>query len=322
MTAAAPPLPTLDQIQHAAEALREVAPPTPLVETADLSRRAGQPVFLKCELWQPMGAFKLRGAWTAISRLSPEAKAKGIITHSSGNHGQAVAFVAQRLGLRAVIVMPKTAPAMKVEGVRRYGGEILFTEAVSSARLQKAAELAAEEGLTMVAPYDDPDIILGQSTCAYEVLQAHPEISTFLAPIGGGGLLAGTCVTVIHGRPDARVVGVEPEGAAKLTAALDAGHPVSLEKTASLADGLLPLSVGALTFEYIRQVVREAVRVTDEEIAAAVRYLWHEQGLRVEPSGAVGVAALLAGKFRPKTPTAILLTGGNVDPALFQKLVV
>ena len=321
MTAAAPPLPTLDQIQHAAEALREVAPPTPLVETADLSRRAGQPVFLKCELWQPMGAFKLRGAWTAISRLSPEAKAKGIITHSSGNHGQAVAFVAQRLGLRAVIVMPKTAPAVKVEGVRRYGGEILFTEAVSSARLQKAAELAAEEGLTMVAPYDDPDIILGQSTCAYEVLQAHPEISTFLAPIGGGGMLAGTCVTVIHGRPDARVVGVEPEGAAKLTAALDAGHPVSLEKTASLADGLLPLSVGALTFEYIRQVVREAVRVTDEEIAAAVRYLWHEQGLRVEPSGAVGVAALLAGKFRPKTPTAILLTGGNVDPALFQKLV-
>ena len=321
MTAAAPPLPTLDQIQQAAEGLREVAPPTPLVETADLSRRAGQPVFLKCELWQPMGAFKLRGAWTAISRLSPEAKAKGIITHSSGNHGQAVAFVAQRLGLRAVIVMPKTAPAVKVEGVRRYGGEILFTEAISSARLQKAAELAAEEGLTMVAPYDDPDIILGQSTCAYEVLQAHPEISTFLAPIGGGGMLAGTCVTVIHGRPDARVVGVEPEGAAKLTAALDAGHPVALEKTASLADGLLPLSVGALTFEYIRQVVREAVRVTDDEIAAAVRYLWREQGLRVEPSGAVGVAALLAGKFRPKTPTAILLTGGNVDPALFQKLV-
>ena len=321
MTAAAPPLPTLDQIQQAAEGLREVAPPTPLVETADLSRRAGQPVFLKCELWQPMGAFKLRGAWTAISRLSPEARAKGIITHSSGNHGQAVAYVAQKLGLRAVIVMPRTAPAVKVEGVRRYGGEILFTEAISSARLQKAAELAAEEGLTMVAPYDDPDIILGQSTCAYEVLQAHPEISTFLAPIGGGGMLAGTCVTVIHGRPDARVVGVEPEGAAKLTAALDAGHPVALDKTASLADGLLPLSVGALTFEYIRQVVREAVKVTDEEIASAVRYLWREQGLRVEPSGAVGVAALLAGKFRPKTPTAILLTGGNVDPVLFQKLV-
>ena len=321
MTVAAPPVPTLDEIRQAAEALRAVAPPTPLVETADLSRRAGQPVFLKCELWQPMGAFKLRGAWTAITRLSPEARARGIITHSSGNHGQAVAFTAQKLGLRAVIVMPDTAPSVKVEGVRRYGGEIRFTEARSSARLQRAAELAAEEGLTMVPPYDDPNIILGQSTCAYEVLQAHPEISTFLAPIGGGGMLAGTCITVIHGRPDARVVGVEPDGAAKLTAALEAGHPVALDKTASLADGLLPLSVGNLTFEYIRQVVREAVRVSDEEIGAAVRYLWHEQGLRVEPSGAVGVAALLAGKFKPKTPTAILLTWGNVDPAVFQKLV-
>jgi threonine dehydratase len=321
MTTAAPPVPTLDEIRQAAESLRDVAPPTPLVETADLSRRAGQPVFLKCELWQPMGAFKLRGAYTAISRLSSEARARGIVTHSSGNHGQAVAFVAQKLGLRAVIVMPETAPAVKVDGVRRYGGEVRFTEAVSSARLQKAAELVESEGLTMVPPYDDPNIILGQSTCAYEVLQAHPEISTFLAPIGGGGMLAGTCITVIHGRPDARVVGVEPDGAAKLTAALEAGHPVSLDRTASLADGLLPLSVGSLTFEYIRAVVREAVRVSDDEIAAAVRYLWREQGLKVEPSGAVGVAALLAGKFRPKTPTAILLTGGNVDPALFQKLV-
>jgi threonine dehydratase len=321
MTTAAPPVPTLDEIRQAAEALRDVAPPTPLVETADLSRRAGQPVFLKCELWQPMGAFKLRGAYTAISRLSPEARARGIVTHSSGNHGQAVAFVAQQLGLRAVIVMPETAPAVKVDGVRRYGGEIRFTEAVSSARLQKAAELVESEGLTMVPPYDDPNIILGQSTCAFEVLQAHPEISTFLAPIGGGGMLAGTCITVIHGRPDARVVGVEPDGAAKLTAALEAGHPVSLDRTASLADGLLPLSVGSLTFEYIRAVVREAVRVSDDEIAAAVRYLWREQGLKVEPSGAVGVAALLAGKCKPKTPTAILLTGGNVDPALFQKLV-
>jgi threonine dehydratase len=321
MTTAAPPVPTLDEIRQAAESLRDVAPPTPLVETADLSRRAGQPVFLKCELWQPMGAFKLRGAYTAISRLSSEARARGIVTHSSGNHGQAVAFVAQKLGLRAVIVMPETAPAVKVDGVRRYGGEVRFTEAVSSARLQKAAELVESEGLTMVPPYDDTNIILGQSTCAYEVLQAHPEISTFLAPIGGGGMLAGTCITVIHGRPDARVVGVEPDGAAKLTAALEAGHPVSLDRTASLADGLLPLSVGSLTFEYIRAVVREAVRVSDDEIAAAVRYLWREQGLKVEPSGAVGVAALLAGKFRPKTPTAILLTGGNVDPALFQKLV-
>jgi threonine dehydratase len=135
-----PRVPTLDDIRDATHSVHHVAPATPLVETADLSRRVGQPVFLKCELWQPMGAFKVRGAWTAISRLSREAQSRGIITHSSGNHGQAVAFVSQRLGLRAVIVMPKTAPAVKVEGVKRYGGEIVFTEAISSARLERAAE--------------------------------------------------------------------------------------------------------------------------------------------------------------------------------------
>jgi threonine dehydratase len=173
----------------------------------------------------------------------------------------------------------------------------------------------------MVPPYDDPDIVLGQSTAAYEVLLAHPEIGTFLVPIGGGGMLAGTSVAASRLKPDARLVGVEPDGAAKLSAALAAGHPVALEKTASLADGLLPLQVGRLTFEYMRSMVHEAVRVTDDEIGAAVKYLWQTQGLRVEPSGAVGVAALLTGKLVPTTATAVMLTGGNVDPTLFQRLV-
>lgn len=319
MTTAA--LPSAEEIRRAADALRAVAPPTPMVETAGLSRRLGVPVWLKCELWQPMGAFKVRGAWTAITRLTDEARARGILTHSSGNHGQAVAFVAQQLGLRAVIVMPKTAPQVKVDGVRRYGGEIVFTEATTTARLAKAAELEAELGLTMVPPYDDPNIVLGQATCALEILERAPEIRTFLSPIGGGGLLGGTCVTVQAMAPGARVVGVEPAGAAKLSAALAAGTPTMLEKTGSIADGLLPLSVGKLTFEYIRPVVREAIQVSDEEIGAAVRYLYLEQGLRVEPSGAVGVAALLTGKLRPDTPTAVILSGGNVDPTLFQKLV-
>lgn len=319
MTAVA--LPDAAEIRTAAQALRAVAPPTPLVETAGLSRKAGVPVWLKCELWQPMGAFKVRGAWTAITRLPEAARARGILTHSSGNHGQAVAFVAQRLGLRAVIVMPKTAPQVKVDGVRGYGGEIVFTEPTTTARLAKAAELEAALGLTMVPPYDDPNIVLGQATCALEILDRAPEIRTFLAPIGGGGLLGGTCATVRALAPDARVVGVEPEGAAKLTAALAAGAPAMLEKTGSIADGLLPMSVGRLTFEYIRPVVREAVQVSDAEIGAAVKYLYVEQGLRVEPSGAVGVAALLTGKLRPRTPTAVILSGGNVDPALFQQLV-
>ena len=313
--------PTANDIRGAAEALRAVAPPTPLVETAGLSRLAGVPVWLKCELWQPMGAFKVRGAWTAITRLTDEARQKGILTHSSGNHGQAVAFVAQKLGLRAVIVMPRSAPQVKVDGVRRYGGEIVFTEATTSARLAKAAEVQAAEGLTMVPPYDDPNIVLGQSTCAFEVLERAPEIRTFLVPIGGGGLLGGTCATAAVFAPEATIVGVEPEGAAKLSAALAAGKPTPLEKTGSIADGLLPLSVGALTFEYIRPFVKEAARVSDQEIGEAVKYLYHEQGLRVEPSGAVGVAALLTGKVRPAGPTAVILSGGNVDPARFAELV-
>lgn len=317
----APPRPTADQIREAVDALRTVAPPTPLVETAGLSRLAGVPVWLKCELWQPMGAFKVRGAWTAITRLSDAERARGILTHSSGNHGQAVAFVAQRLGLRAVIVMPKTAPQVKVDGVRHFGGQIVFSEPTTTARVAMAAALQAEQELTLVPPYDDPAIVLGQSTCAWEILTRAPEIRTLVAPIGGGGLLAGTCVAAAALAPDARIVGVEPEGAAKLTAALAAGQPATLERTGSIADGLLPLSVGRLTFEYIRPMVKEAVRVTDGEIEAAVRYLYHEQGLRVEPSGAVGVAALLTGQLRPVTPTAVILSGGNVDPALFARLV-
>ena len=302
------------QIDAAAARLDGVALRTPLLPFRDGA-------FVKPENLQLTGSFKFRGAYNTLAQLSDEQCARGVVAHSSGNHGQAVAYVSQRLGLRAVIVMPKTAPAVKVEGVKRYGGEIVFTEAVSSARLQKAAEKAAEEGLTMVPPYDDSDIVLGQSTAAYEVLQSHPEITTFLVPIGGGGLLAGTSVTTAHLKPDARVVGVEPDGAPKLSAALAAGHPVALEKCTSLADGLLPLSVGRLTFEYMKSMVHEAVRVTDDEIGAAVKYLWESQGLRVEPSGAVCVAALLTGKLKPTSPTAVMLTGGNVDPALFQRLV-
>lgn len=318
MTAAV--LPTADELREAVRALRTVLPPTPLAESAALSRLAGVPVFLKCEQWQPMGAFKARGAWTAVSRLSDEARGRGIVTHSSGNHGQAVAWAAGQLGVRAVIVMPRTAPQVKVDGVRRFGGEIVFVDPVPTARAARAEELVAEQGLTLVPPYEHQQVILGQATCAWEMLEQEPALRTFLVPIGGGGLLAGTSLAVQTRGLEARVVGVEPDGAAKLTAALAAGRPVTLPETGSVADGLLPLSVGRLTFQYIQPVVREAIRVTDEEIGAAVKHLWERAGLRVEPSGAVGVAAVLTGRARLETPTAIVLTGGNVDPALFARL--
>jgi threonine dehydratase len=316
-----PVRPTADAIREAAAALRAVAPPTPLVECAPLSRRLGAPVWLKCEQFQPVGAFKIRGAFTAIRRLPPEARGRGIVTHSSGNHGQAVAFVAQRLGLRAVVVMPRTAPAVKVEGVRRHGAQVEVVEPVSTARGARAAELAEQEGLTLVPPYDDPDIVLGQATCAWEILEQAPKVETIVSPIGGGGLLAGTCVAVQAVRPGVRVVGVEPRAVPKLSRALAAGRPVAVEAATSVADGLLPLSVGRLTFEYLRPVVREAASVSEEEIIQAMQLLYWDAGLRVEPSGAAAAAALLAGHLRPTGPTAVILSGGNVEPELFARLV-
>ncbi len=321
MTTPAWEYPTLAELRAAADQLRAVAPPTPLVECAPLSRLTGVPVWLKCEQFQPIGAFKVRGAWTAVGRLSPEARSRGIVTHSSGNHGQAVAFTARQLGLRAVIVMPETAPLVKVNAVRSHGAEVVFVPPVATARSAKADELAQTGGLTLVPPYDDPNVILGQATCGLEILDANPEIGTILTPIGGGGLLAGTACAVSALRPTVRLAGVEPTGAPKLSAALAAGAPTPIAEARSIADGLLPLSVGRLTWRYIAPVVHEAVAVTDEEIATAMKLLFWECGLRVEPSGAVSVAALQSGKFRPASPIALVLTGGNVDPARFHELV-
>ena len=324
MTATAVPVITQDDLARTAAALRGIAVRTPLVESAELTRRFGFPVWVKCEHHQPIGAFKLRGAYTAISRLSPEERARGIITHSSGNHGQAVAFVAKHFGVRAVIVMPETAPKVKVDGIRRHGAEIVVT--TRKEREQRSRELVESQGLVMVAPYDNLDVIMGQGTCAYEVLQDQPSVSTFVVPVGGGGMIAGTCAAVMAARaagdPVTRtVIGVEPTLSPKLGAALAAGHPVPFEPVETLADGLVPPSVGTITFAYIRQVVRQAVALSELEIGAGVRFLFHSMGLRVEPSGATPVAALLAGKITPTGPIACILTGGNVDPVVFGRLV-
>lgn len=279
------------------------------------------PVWLKCEQFQPVGAFKVRGAFTAITRLDPSLRASGVVTHSSGNHGQAVAFVARHLGIPALVVMPETAPRVKVDAVRGYGAEIVFTDRVSTARSETAEMISRTRGMRLVPPYDDPNIIAGQATCALEILEAQPNLETLLVPIGGGGLLAGTAVAVQGLHSGARVIGVEPTGAPKFSRALAAGAPAAIERAESIADGLLPLSVGRLTFAYIQPVVREAASVTDDEIASAMKLLYWECGIRVEPSGAVGVAALQGGHIRPSGPTAVVLSGGNVDPDRFRDLV-
>ena len=310
--------PSLEELRAAAAALQGVAVRTPLIEAPELSRRLGVAVWLKCEQWQPIGAFKVRGAWTAITRLPEAASRRGVIAHSSGNHGRAVAWVARRLGLRAVVVMNDNAPPVKLDAVRAEGAEVVLVDRYQ--RVRAAEDLAAREGLAMIPPFEHPHVILGQATCGLEIFEERPELTALLVPVGGGGLLAGCCVAAMALGRAAELIGVEPEGAAKLSAALAAGHPVALERTASIADGLLPVAVGTLPWAQIGQRVHRALRISDDTIAAAVRFLFRQMGLRVEPSGAITVAALLEGHWQPSGPVAAILSGGNVDPALFEQL--
>ena len=312
---------SLESVRAAARGLEGVAIRTPLIDAPALTRLVGKPVALKGEHLQPVGAFKIRGAYTAMSRLPAADRAAGVITYSSGNHGQAVAYAAARLGIRAVVVMPEHAPAIKVDGVKRHGGEVRMGGPTSTTRREKAETIAEAEGLTIIPPFDDLNVIAGQATCGLEILEQAPDVETLVVPVGGGGLLAGACIVVAALKPDIHVIGVEPSGAAKLAAAMASGGPVPLEQTESIADGLLPLAIGSLTFPIIRQVVRETVQISDAEITEAVRFLSRECGVRAEPSGAATTAALLTGAIRPSGPTVAIVSGGNVDPILFQRLV-
>ena len=315
------PTVSLEALRSAAKGLEGIAVRTPLLDAPALSDRVGLPVALKCEHLQPIGAFKIRGAYTAVSRLSPESRARGVITYSSGNHGQAVAFAARLLGTRAVVIMPERAPAIKVEGVRRYGGEVVIAGNSSAERRERARALAEERGLAMVPPYESLDVIAGQGTCGLEILEEWPAVGTILVPVGGGGLIAGIAAAVLALNPTVKVIGVEPVGAPKLARALEAGRPVQLDRTDSLADGLLPLSIGELPFAVLSGVVRESILVSEEEIVAAVRFLSREMGLSPEPSGAVTTAALLSGRAPISGPTVAVVSGGNVDPDLLKRLV-
>ncbi|MGH7592058.1 MAG: threonine ammonia-lyase, partial [Gemmatimonadales bacterium] len=321
MRAAAPAV-TLDDVREAAAGLAGIAVRTPLLDAPFLTRQLGHPVALKAEFLQPIGAFKIRGAMTAVQRLAPAERARGVVTSSSGNHGQAIAFAGRHFGIRAVVVMPESAPAVKVDGVRRLGGEVVFAgKTRSTEQMDRALQLAAADGLTLIQPYDHPDVIAGQGTCALEIVDDMPDVTAVLSPVSGGGLLAGTCLAVQARTPVPRVIAVEPAGAAKLSAAMAAGEPVRLSRVDTMADGLQTPSIGALTFPIIRDIVSEVVQVSEEEIAGAVRALHQEMGLTVEPSGAVTVAALLSGRVTVDGPVAAIVSGGNVDPVLFERLV-
>lgn len=310
----------LNNLLEAQAALAGVALRTPLVESPALSRIAGAPVYLKTEHLQPIGAFKIRGAFTAIRRLPEDIRARGVVTHSSGNHAQAIAWVARHFGIPAVIVMPLDAPRVKREAVVALGAE-LVTVTDRAQREPTASRIARERGIVMVPPFESLDVIAGQGTTGLEIIEQLPAVEEVLVPVGGGGLLAGVALALSLLRPEAEAIGVEPVGAAKLALALSAGAPTRLANTPkSIADGLLPPAFGDLPWSIVSGLVRRAVQVEDRDIARAVRFLFESQGLRVEPSGAATVAALLAGTVRPRGPAVAVLSGGNLDPELFASL--
>ncbi len=279
------------------------------------------PVGLKLELEQPVGAFKLRGAWTAIRRLDPVTRARGVVTSSSGNHGYGLAWAAQRHGIRAVIVMPESTALVKQENVRGVGGEVRLIGAVRGPEQHAEAErLALEEGLTLIPPYDHPDVIAGQASCTAEILEQWPEVEAIALPVGGGGLLAGACLAVATAGRTVALWGVEPEGIPKLSRAVAAGEPVDLAGGTSLADGLLTRSIGRLTWPIIAPMLAGTVAVSDDQVRAAMRWLAARE-IRAEPSGAATTAALLSGQLPLRGPTVLVVSGGNVDPARYAQLV-
>jgi len=304
-----------EEIREAAAGLRGIATRTSLRYVEALGAH------LKLENEQPVGAFKIRGAYNAIRKLADSARKRGVITFSSGNHGQAVAYAAKQFAVRAVIVMPETAPAVKVEGVKRWGGEVVLAGRTSEDRRTKAEELAAREGFAVVPPFDHADIVAGQATVALEIVEQLPDVETVLVPVGGGGLISGVVVGLAAAGSRAKVWGVEPAGAPKLKRSLEAGSPVRLEKTASIADGLITLNVGGIPFaelERHRERVRGVVLVEDDSIRDAVHFLWRTCRLAVEPSGAATTAALLSGAVRPSGVTVLIVSGGNVDRSLLE----
>ena len=304
---------TVDDIRAARERIKNAAVYTPLIEAGGL--------WLKAESLQPMGAFKIRGAYNMISQLSPDQLRRGVITYSSGNHGQAVALAAQQLGAPAVIVMPTTAPAVKVDGCKSYGAEVIMEGTTSLHRQARAEKEAGERGLTIVPPFDHRQIIIGQGTVGLEILEQCPDVGTVFVPAGGGGLASGTAAAIKQLQPSVRIVAVEPAGAPKMTRSLEAGQPTTLPSSASIADGLMNLRPGNITFAHIQKFVDEVVTVDEKDIAANVGWLFRNARLVVEPSGAVTTAAARLGLGHAQGKVVAVVSGGNVAPEAFAKYV-
>jgi threonine dehydratase len=315
---------TLQDIQQARSLLSKVTVRTPLV----LCRLADdRQIHVKPENLQPIGSFKLRGAYNKISSLTPEQRARGVVAHSSGNHAQGVAFAARALGVKATIVMPKTAPRVKLDATRALGAEIVLVGPASEERIAKAEELEKEHGLIAVPPYNDEKIIAGQGTIGLEILEDMADVDLVLAPVGGGGLISGVATAIKESNPKAKVVGVEPEFAADAQASLRSGKIQSISGESALrtaADGLRSQSIGEINFEHIRKYVDDIVTVTEEDIRRAMHRLLFSARILAEPSGAVTTAAAMfhAEELPAAKKIVAVVTGGNVEPQLFSDILL
>jgi threonine dehydratase len=313
---------SLADVERAAERLGGVAHRTPVLTSRTLDERVGARVHVKAECFQRGGAFKFRGAFNKISSLDEDGLQRGVLAYSSGNHAQGVAIAARLLGSRATIVMPEDAPAAKLEATRGYGADVVPYDRWSESREEIGAALAAERGLELVKPYDDPLVMAGQGTVARELLEDVPELDVLLVPVSGGGLIAGCATAAKALQPGIRVVGVEPEAGDDTRRSLAAGERVRIDVPPTIADGLQATEPGELTFEVNRQLVDEVVTVCDDEIVDAMVFLYDRLKLVAEPSGAVTTAALLSGRVDARGLSAgAVLSGGNVGAARFAELV-
>ncbi len=306
---------SLEDVYAAAARIKPFALRTPLHSCTTLSQRAGRTLIFKCELFQKVGAFKFRGACNAVMKLGEAEATRGVVTQSSGNHGQALALAARLRGIPAHIVMPDNTAAVKIDAVREYGARVILCRPSLSSREQTAGRIVKETGGIYIPPYNHPDVIVGQGTVALEFLEQEPELDALIAPVGGGGLISGICVAAKALRPGLRVFAAEPAGADDAFQSKRAGRIIPQETPATIADGLRT-GLGELTWPFVRDAVERVITVTEASIAEAMRLMWERAKLMIEPSSAVPVAAVLGKEFRELSglsKVGVVLTGGNVD---------
>jgi threonine dehydratase len=312
---------TLDDVHDAAARIKGVAHRTPVLRSRTLDSLVGAEVFVKCENFQRIGAFKFRGAYNAVSRLTPDQLARGIAAYSSGNHAQAAALAARELGGTAVIVMPEDTPRSKLEATAGYGAEVVTYDRYTGDRVAIGEALAAERGLTLIPPYEHPHVIAGQGTAALELVEDVEDLDALLVPVGGGGLIAG-CATAAKGLlPRIRMIGVEPEAGDDTKRSLEAGERVSIPVPRTIADGQAAEIPGELTFSINRHLVDDIALVGEDDIRAAMRFAFERMKIVIEPSGATPLAALLSGRVTglPRR-VGVIVSGGNIDARRFAEL--